>query len=60
MLDEALSRLAENDERMACAVELIYLGGMPVDDAADVPGVSSSAIYKGVRFVPAWLIFGVA
>ena len=60
MLDEALSRLAENDERMAHAVELIYFGGMPVNDAADVLGVSSSTIYEEVRFARAWLIFGIA
>jgi RNA polymerase sigma factor (TIGR02999 family) len=55
MLDEALSQLAENDERMARAVELIYFGGMSVDDTAEVLGVSSSKIYEEVRFARAWL-----
>jgi len=55
MLDEALSQLAENDERTAQAIELIYFGGMSVDDAADVLGVSSSTIYEEVRFGRAWL-----
>jgi len=55
MLDEALSQLAKNDERMAHAVELIYFGGMSVDDAAEVLGVSSSTVYEEMRFARAWL-----
>jgi len=54
-LDDALSQLAKNDKRMAHAVELIYFGGMSVDDTADVLGVSSSTIYEEVRFARAWL-----
>lgn len=54
-LNEALSQLAENDERMAHAVELIYFGGLSVDDAADVLGVSSSTVYEEVRFARAWI-----
>jgi RNA polymerase sigma factor (TIGR02999 family) len=55
MLDEALSQLAEKDQRMAHSVELIYFGGLSVDDAAEVLGVSSSTVYEEVRFARAWL-----
>lgn len=55
LLDEALSKLAKNDERMAHAVELIYFGGMSMDDAAEVLGVSSSTVYEEIRFARAWL-----
>lgn len=54
-LDEALSSLADSDARMAGAIELIFFGGLSIDDAADVLGVSSSTVYEDVRFAKAWI-----
>lgn len=54
-LDEALSQLAESDPRMASAVELIYFGGLAIDDVADVLEVSKTTVYEDVRFAKAWL-----
>lgn len=55
VLDEALTRLAVSDPRMASAVELVYFGGLSFDDAADILGVSRSTAYEDVRFARAWL-----
>lgn len=54
-LDEALSSLAENDEKLASAVELIYFGGMSVDDVAKQLDVSRSTLYEDLKFAKAWI-----
>lgn len=54
-LDDALSSLAENDAKLASAVELIYFGGMSVADAAKQLGVSSSTLYEDLKFAKAWV-----
>ena len=54
-LDEALSKLAKHDERMAQAVELIYFGGLSFEDAAEVIGVGRTQLFEDVRFAKAWL-----
>jgi RNA polymerase sigma factor (TIGR02999 family) len=54
-LDEALSSLAESDTRMASAVELIFFGGLSIDDAAGILDVSPSTVYEDVRFAKAWI-----
>ena len=54
-VDEALLRLAEHDERMAQAVELVYFGGLSYDDAARALDVSRSTLYADLKFAKAWL-----
>ncbi|MEO1202662.1 MAG: ECF-type sigma factor [Pseudomonadota bacterium] len=55
LLDEALSELARSDPRMAQAIELIYFGGLSVDEAGKVLGVAKTTVYEDVRFAKAWL-----
>ncbi|MEM7277969.1 MAG: ECF-type sigma factor [Pseudomonadota bacterium] len=55
VLDEALTSLAGSDERSASAIELIYFGGLSVDEAADALGISSTTAYEDVRFGRAWI-----
>ncbi len=55
LLDEALSALADSDPRMAQAIELIYFGGLSIDEAGKVLGVSKTTVYEDVRFGKAWL-----
>jgi RNA polymerase sigma factor (TIGR02999 family) len=55
VLDEALSALADSDPRMAQAIELIYFGGLSIDEAGKVLGVSRTTVYEDVRFAKAWL-----
>src|SRR5688572_18632744 len=40
-LDDALARLAQVDERKSKVVELRFFGGLSVEEAAEVLGVSS-------------------
>ena len=54
-LDEAMSRLAERDQRAADAVELVYFGGLTVDDTAKILGVAASTVYDDIRFARAWI-----
>ena len=54
-LDEALTTLAESDPRAAEGVELVYFGGLSIEEAAEALGVSKSTAYDDVRFARAWI-----
>lgn len=54
-LDEAMSALAERDERAAELFELVYFGGLSVDDAARVVNIAASTAYEELRFARAWI-----
>jgi RNA polymerase sigma factor (TIGR02999 family) len=54
-LDEALSRLAELDERRARVLELRYFGGLTEREAAETLGVSVATVRRDVRIAEAWL-----
>ena len=54
-LDDALNRLAKNSERQARVVELRFFGGLSVEQAAQVLGVSPGTIKGDWRFARAWL-----
>lgn len=54
-LDEALTRLAEEDPVKARLVELRFFAGMTVDEAAKVLGVSAITAKRYWRYARAWL-----
>jgi RNA polymerase sigma factor (TIGR02999 family) len=54
-LDEALNRLALNDERKAQVVELRYFGGLDVEETAEVLRVSAITVMRDWKFAKAWL-----
>lgn len=54
-LDEALSRLAEFDERKSRIIEMRSFGGMSVEDVAVALGVSEPTIKRETRLAQAWL-----
>jgi RNA polymerase sigma factor (TIGR02999 family) len=54
-LDEAMSKLAERSERQAQVVELRFFGGMSVEDAAGVLGVSATTVKDDWTVARAWL-----
>ncbi len=54
-LDEALERLQELDARQAKIVELRYYGGLTIEEAAEVVGVSTATIKREARMARAWL-----
>jgi RNA polymerase sigma factor (TIGR02999 family) len=54
-LDEALGRLAELDSRKSQLVELRYFGGLGIDEAADVLGVSPATAKRDWTTARAWL-----
>ena len=55
-LDEALSRLAEMDERRARNVELRIFGGLSVEEIAEVMGVSVQTVMRDWKLAKAWLL----
>lgn len=54
-LDDALCRLGEADERLARIVELCYFGGLTLEGAAELLGVSRSTVARGWRQARAML-----
>lgn len=54
-LDQALSRLAEFDERKCRVVEMRYFGGCTVEETAEALGVSVITVIRETRVAEAWL-----
>ncbi len=54
-LDEALERLAAQDERKARAIELHYFGGLSYEETAKVLDVSPVTVHRDMRLAKAWL-----
>lgn len=54
-LDEALSRLAEQDGRLAEVVELRFFGGLSVEETARALGVSDRTVKRDWRLARAFL-----
>ncbi len=54
-LDEALTKLAVLDPRQAQVVELRYFGGLGIDEAAQVLGVSHATVERDWRTAKLWL-----
>lgn len=54
-LDEALTELAQLDERVGRLVELRFFGGLGEDEAAAMMGVSRSVVTRDWRMARAWL-----
>lgn len=55
MLDQALSELADLDERQGSIVELCYFGGLTEDEVAGTMSVSRSTVARELRSAKAWL-----
>lgn len=55
-LNEALDALAQIDQRKSRVVELRYFGGLNIEEAAEVVGVSADTAKRDWRMARAWLI----
>ena len=55
-LDDALEALARIDERKAQVVELRFFGGLTVEEAAHVLGVSTDTVLRDWKLAKAWLL----
>lgn len=54
-LDDALKRLEADYPRQCRAVELHYFGGLTLEEAGEVLGVSAPTVMRDLRFAQAWL-----
>ena len=54
-LDEALTKLTAQDAEAARLVQLAYFGGLSLEQAAEVLGISSRSAYRHWAFARAWL-----
>jgi RNA polymerase sigma factor (TIGR02999 family) len=55
VLDDALRRLAEIDERKSRAIELKYFGGMSTEEIGLVLGISVATVGRDLRLGQAWM-----
>lgn len=54
-LDAALTKLAEQSERTARTLELIYFGGLTQEAVADILGISRRTVDRDLKLGRAWL-----
>lgn len=54
-IDDALRSLAEIDARKAQVIELRFFGGLSVEEAAEVLGVSPQTVMRDWKLARAWL-----
>ena len=54
-IDEALTRLAEFDERKSRILELHYFGGLTYEEMAEAVGLSTSTLHTELRLAKVWL-----
>ncbi len=54
-LDQALTRLAELDERQARIVELRYFGGLSIEETAEILHISTATVKNDWKSAKAWL-----
>jgi RNA polymerase sigma factor (TIGR02999 family) len=54
-LDDALTRLAEEDPKAAQVVQLHFFAGLSIERAAEVLGVSRATAYRQWSYARAWL-----
>ncbi|HLH31169.1 MAG TPA: sigma-70 family RNA polymerase sigma factor [Terriglobia bacterium] len=54
-LDDALTALAELDERKARVVELRFFGGLTAEETAEVLKISTDTVLRDWRFSKVWL-----
>jgi RNA polymerase sigma-70 factor, ECF subfamily len=54
-VDDSLNRLAEIDPRQARVVEMRFFGGLSVEEAAEVLGVSPKTVKRDWSVAKAWL-----
>jgi RNA polymerase sigma factor (TIGR02999 family) len=59
-LDEALTRLALEDPKKADVVKLRYFGGLSVQEAADVLGISRATADRYWAYAKAWLYCAIS
>jgi RNA polymerase sigma factor (TIGR02999 family) len=56
LIDETLRELSRHDPQSAKLVELRYFGGLSVEEAAAVVGVSTATAYRHWSFARAWIV----
>lgn len=56
LLDEALTSLARVDARKAQIVELVFFGGLTLEEAAQIVGGSIATVHRELKFAKAWML----
>jgi RNA polymerase sigma factor (TIGR02999 family) len=54
-LDEALQRLAEQDQRKSELIELLFFGGLTYEEAAAALQISPATVHRELKLAKAWL-----
>lgn len=54
-LDEALQRLAKQDQRKSELIELLFFGGLTYDEAAAALSISPATVHRELTLAKAWL-----
>jgi RNA polymerase sigma factor (TIGR02999 family) len=55
-IDEALQKLAEQDQRLAQTIELHYFAGLTYEETARTLQVSEATVHRDLRLAKAWIL----
>jgi len=55
-IDKALNRLAERDERKSRIVEMVFFGGLTLEEVSAVLRLSVATIHRELKMAKAWLL----
>ena len=56
LIDEALTKLAGRDTRKARILELLYFGGLTVEEVSQAMEISPSTVHRESKFAKAWIL----
>lgn len=56
LIDEALTKLAGMDTRKARIIELLYFGGLTVEEVSQAMEISPSTVHRETKFAKAWIL----
>lgn len=60
LIDEALNKLAQLDERKAQIFELSFFGGMTLQETSHALGGSLSTLHRDLQFAKAWILHAIS
>jgi RNA polymerase sigma factor (TIGR02999 family) len=56
LIDEALTKLSAMDTRKARIIELLYFGGLTVEEVSQAMEISPSTVHRETKFAKAWIL----
>jgi RNA polymerase sigma factor (TIGR02999 family) len=56
LIDQALTKLTAMDSRKARIIEMLYFGGLTVEEVSQTMEISPSTVHRETKFAKAWIL----